>query len=120
MKHGTLGQRLLALRKYKNLSLAELAEMINISSSNINRYERDMSRPTTEYIKKLCEFYHVSADYLLFGVPTKEFTEAGFWINDPKLKEMVSRLTNFMESDEPHIRSWAIVQFERAFPKDKG
>ena len=113
----TLGSRLYALRKYRGLSLQELAEATGISRSNLNRYEHDASKPTTEYLKLLCKFYRVSSDYLLFGMQEDAEQREGWDKFDPQLKGMVERLADFMNSSEPHKRSWAIVQFDRAFRK---
>lgn len=111
----TLGQRLHFLRKYHNISLQELSDATGISRSNLNRYERDASRPTTEFLKVLCEYYRVSSDYLLFGARLEELEKQGWTRLDPELKEMVDRLTAMMTSENPHLRSWAIVQFQHAF-----
>lgn len=113
----TLGNRLYALRKYRGLSLQELAEATGISRSNLNRYEHDASKPTTEYLKLLCQFYRVSSDYLLFGMQDDSLKREGWDKLDPQLKGMVQRLAGFMNSSEPHKRSWAIVQFEQAFKR---
>ena len=115
MTESTLGQRLYALRKFRGLSLQELAEATGISRSNLNRYEHDASKPTTEYLKLLCQFYRVSSDYLLFGMQEDAAQREGWDRFDPQLKGMVQRLAAAMNSDEPHRRSWAIVQFEQAF-----
>lgn len=113
----TLGARLYSLRKYRNLSLQVLSDLTGISRSNLNRYEKDESKPTTEYFKTLCEFYQVSADYLLFGVQTEELQKEGWSSFDPQLKEMLGRIISLMSSHEPNVRSWAIVQFGNAFKK---
>lgn len=113
----TLGARLYALRKYRNLSLQALSDVTGISRSNLNRYEKDESKPTTEYFKTLCEYYQVSADYLLFGVQTETLQKEGWSSFDPQLKEMLGRIVSLMSSDEPNVRSWAIVQFGNAFKK---
>lgn len=118
MMESTLGSRLYALRKYRGLSLQELAEATGISRSNLNRYEHDASRPTTEYLKLLCNYYRVSSDYLLFGMQADAAKREGWDEFDPQLKGMVRRLAECMNSGEPHKRSWAIVQFERAFSAD--
>lgn len=115
MTESTLGNRLYALRKFRGLSLQELAEATGISRSNLNRYEHDVSKPTTEYLKLLCQFYRVSSDYLLFGMQAEDLREKGWERSDPQLKGMVRRLTEMMTSPNPHLRSWAIVQFARAF-----
>lgn len=112
----TLGARLYSLRKYRNLSL-QVLDLTGISRSNLNRYEKDESKPTTEYFKTLCEFYQVSADYLLFGVQTEELQKEGWSSFDPQLKEMLGRIISLMSSHEPNVRSWAIVQFGNAFKK---
>lgn len=113
--HSSLGQRLHDLRKYKCLSLQELSDLTGISRSNLNRYEHDASKPTTEYLKTLCRFYQVSSDYLIFGIQTEELKKEG-WANfDPELKAMVDCLVSIMTSKDPHIRSWAIIQFKQAF-----
>lgn len=111
----TLGHRLHSLRKYHNLSLQELSEITGISRSNLNRYERDESRPTTDFFRVLCEYYQVSSDYLLFGVQTEDLQKEGWSSFDPELKAMVNRLSFLMNDKNPHMRSWAIVQFANAF-----
>ena len=115
MVEATLGQRLYALRKYRDISLQELAAATGISRSNLNRYEHDASKPTTEFLKVLCQFYRVSSDYLLFGTQDSALRKEGWDAFDPQLKGMVKRLADYMNSSEPHRRSWAIVQFEQAF-----
>lgn len=111
----TIGKRLHDLRKYRNLSLQELSDLTGISRSNLNRYERDISKPTSEYLKILCEFYKVSADYLLFGLASDTLAKEGWSRFDPELREMVERLAALMTSESPHLRSWTIVQFAEAF-----
>ena len=117
MKQASLGDRLYALRQYKGLSLQELAKETGISRSNLNRYERDQSKPTTEFLKKLCKCYRVSSDYLLFGTQEEKLQWDEY---DPELKGMVRQLADFMSSGEPHRRSWAIVQFKQAFLRGTG
>lgn len=117
MTEASLGQRLYALRKYRNISLQELSEATGISRSNLNRYEHDDSKPTSEFLKILCRFYRVSSDYLLFGTQENALKNEGWDQFDPQLKNMVRRLAAYMNSNEPHKRSWAIVQFEQAFKR---
>jgi transcriptional regulator with XRE-family HTH domain len=115
----TIGQRLFSLRRYKNISLKELSEEVCISRSNLNRYERDLSQPTADYIKKLCEYYKVSADYILFGSREEDIKKAGWSIGDPEFMELIEKLYRLMNGENPHMRSWAIVQFSKAFPEEK-
>lgn len=57
--------RLLELRKEKNISQATLAKELAVSFSVICYWETNRSEPTAPNIFKLAQFFNVSADYLL-------------------------------------------------------
>lgn len=57
-------ERLKALRTKKGLSQAQLAKILNIDRSTVNKYESGQSRPI-RYINKLADLFGVSADYIL-------------------------------------------------------
>lgn len=61
------GQRLKALRREKNLSQQEVADLIGMHFTNISRYERGLARPNSETLKKLAEILSVSSGYLIEG-----------------------------------------------------
>ena len=63
----TIGQRVRALRKENNLTLKELSEKTDIVISNIGFIENDKNKPSVANILKLCNFFNVSADWLLTG-----------------------------------------------------
>lgn len=58
-------ERLLELRKEKNISQATLAKNIGVSYAVVCYWETDRSEPTAPNIVKLAEFFNVSCDYLL-------------------------------------------------------
>ena len=60
--------RLKALRDDKDLSQAEIATMLNTTQQQIYKYEKGIQEMSVSRIKILCEFYGVSADYIL-GLP---------------------------------------------------
>lgn len=60
-----LGQRLLELRKQNGLSQKVIAELLNVTRTQVSDVENGKSGTTLERFVQLCEFYHVSADYLL-------------------------------------------------------
>lgn len=60
-----LASKLKELRKLKGVSQEKLAEALNTSRSNISKYENGQLEPNIETLRKLCNFYEVSADYLL-------------------------------------------------------
>lgn len=63
----TLGQRLAALRKGKNLTQQQLGEQLNVSAQAISKWENDQAEPDVSTIIKLSEIYEISVSELLKG-----------------------------------------------------
>ena len=59
-------ERLASLRKEKNLTQKELAELTSVHVAQIRRYVSGTSQPTLDVIRKIAIALHVSADKLLF------------------------------------------------------
>lgn len=59
------GQRLKELREERGISQRELAEIIGISKGAVYYYESDGRAPDIVTLEKLCDYFEVSADYLL-------------------------------------------------------
>lgn len=59
------GENLKKARKKAKLSQEKVAEEINTSRSNISKYENETLEPNIETLKRLCELYEVSADYII-------------------------------------------------------
>lgn len=60
-------QRLRELRRQKNLSQAQLAKLAGVHSTHISRYERGLSRPTADTLKRVADGLGISGDYLMEG-----------------------------------------------------
>jgi len=58
-------ERLKETRKTLNLTQKQVAEGIDISERLYQKYEYGNTKPNFEYIIKLCNYFNVSADYLL-------------------------------------------------------
>jgi len=109
----TLGKRLACLRERSGINQQKLSDATGISRSNLSKYEQDKVKPTSDAIVSLCEFYDVSADWLLRGIePQTQKVEAIF---DPDLKDMIDVLKTLMESGDADLRGWAKIQFKNAF-----
>ena len=61
----TFGLKLLVLRRKRKLSQSEIAELLGVTATQISDMENGKSGTTLEKLVTLCEYYHVSADYLL-------------------------------------------------------
>lgn len=60
-----ISKRLVSLRKSKELTQAQLAEVIHYSDKVISKWERGESLPSIEAVKVLADFYQLSLDDLL-------------------------------------------------------
>ncbi len=58
-------QRLKEMRVEKGLTQMQLAQATHVSQTAISGYEIGRNRPTDEIIIVFCQYFHVSADYLL-------------------------------------------------------
>lgn len=58
-------QRIKELRVSRNLSLKEVAQIIDMSLMAYAHYEYGDRQPSIETIVKLCDLYDVPADYLI-------------------------------------------------------
>ena len=63
----TIGERLLKLRKERNLSQEELANILDVSRQTISKWETDQSTPDFDKIIPLCEYFGITSDELLTG-----------------------------------------------------
>lgn len=63
----TIGERLLNLRKEKNLSQEELANVLDVSRQTISKWETDQTTPDFDKIVPLCEYFGITSDELLSG-----------------------------------------------------
>jgi len=63
----TIGERLLKLRKEKNISQEDLANVLDISRQTVSKWETDQSLPDSDKIVPLCEYFGITTDELLTG-----------------------------------------------------
>jgi HTH-type transcriptional regulator, competence development regulator len=61
----TFGKRVRFLRKKRNMTQKDLADVFNLSESTIGMYERDEREPSFEFVRQLADFFNVTTDYLL-------------------------------------------------------
>ena len=63
------GERLRGLRKDRDITQGQLAEVIGVVPSAVGKYERiPQSYPSVEALIKIADYFNVSIDYLLKGV----------------------------------------------------
>lgn len=61
-------QKLRALRIDRDLSQSQIAELLGTSKNQVGKYERGEQEMPIRHLITLCNYYGVSADYVL-GIP---------------------------------------------------
>jgi len=60
-----LGRRLLELREKRKISQTAIAALLGVTRTQVSDIENGKSGTSLERFYQLCEYYKVSADYLL-------------------------------------------------------
>ena len=61
----TFPETLSVLRRERNISQRTAAAALNISQALLSHYENGAREPGLDFIRRACDYYGVSADYLL-------------------------------------------------------
>lgn len=75
-----IGENIKRLRREANMTQKELANKLDISVSNVTKYEKGQLEPSLTVIHKLCIIFNISADELL-NTYTKTTTLSDDFIN---------------------------------------
>jgi transcriptional regulator with XRE-family HTH domain len=102
-----LGKRIQELRKKANLSQTELAQKINISYTQMSRYEIKGVLPPADVLKKLADVFGVSVDYIVSGDSGEK---AQAMLKDTKLLSLFKAVEE-MSEDDKHIITELISTF---------
>ena len=61
----TIGDRLRALRDAHYLTQEQLSEALGVQRETVGQWERGVTPPSFSAIVKICDLYHVDADYIM-------------------------------------------------------
>ncbi len=67
------GIKIKEFRKEKNLTQNKLAEILNIASTMVSKYEKGEFIISTHALYDICRKYNISADYLLGKIDTPKY-----------------------------------------------
>lgn len=62
-----IGNRIVELRKTKNLSQQDLAEKLFVSDKTISSWEQNRTEPSLELIHKMSEIFSCNISFLVYG-----------------------------------------------------
>ena len=83
----SFSDKLKELRLRNNVSQKQIADGTGVAESQYQKYEYGKTKPNFEYIIKLCQFFNVSADYLLCLDPHEPAQPPADFAADELLKE---------------------------------
>lgn len=98
----SLAQKIVHLRKERNLTQKQLARIVGVHFSHMSRYERELSLPSIDVIKKLAQMFSVSADYLLFD-DSDEMIRAN--IADQELLQHFERIAQMSDREKAVVKA---------------
>lgn len=84
-----IGQRIRRQRKEKGLTMDQLAEMIDVSSSYMGHVERGTRAASVETLARLCKALELDMHYVVFGYSSGYNARKMALLHD--LKELVSK-----------------------------
>ena len=88
-----IGKKLKELRNIANISLRDLAEAVGISHNTLATYERNDVVPTIYNAVKICEYFEVPVEYLVYG---KKITTN---FNDAELLRLFQEIDDYERFD---------------------
>jgi len=96
----SFGKRLKEVRTSKKISQEELASRVSIHANHLSRYERDLSMPSIEVVKKIAEALEISIDALVFGEQKPDQI-----INDKELINLFRGIEQFSNEDKAIVKT---------------
>jgi transcriptional regulator with XRE-family HTH domain len=97
MEKNGFSERLRELRRQRNLSQAALGKIVGLHVIHIGRYERGISKPSADALKRLAEALGVTTDYLLEG---KANEVARAKLEDKDLLDMFREVEAFTDDEK--------------------
>jgi len=100
-----IGNRLKQLRRSKRMTQEELAKIVSVSASSIQKWEQDIADPNTGTLIKIAETFNCSLDYLFGFQDDKRTTETFVLLEkieslDKHQIEEVSRFVDFIRGSK--------------------
>ena len=93
-----LGNRIKLLRKEFNMTQTDLASRLNLTKSNISKYENGIVEPSLDILRSMSDLFEVSVDYLLGRTNVRNHPETFAAHTDEDMSdEAKAELENFKE-----------------------
>ena len=97
----TLGTRIIALRKEKDLSQTELANKVGVTYAQIGRYETKRVQPAADVLVKIADALDTTSDFLMNGSKNEKATAT---LNDNELLLQFKEVDKMEKEDKETIK----------------
>lgn len=101
-KKGLLGNRIVELRKAKNMSQSDLAKKIGLSYTQVGRYEIKGVQPPAEILKKMADTLDTTVDFIINGASDEKAKAS---LKDAELLNQFKAVEGMPEKDKSVIKS---------------
>lgn len=105
----SIGERIIELRKEKNMSQGDLAKALDISRQAVSKWENDQASPDTIKLIHLAEVLNTEVEYLATG--RKPVYEQPIVLNMVKKVDKV--VEKVVEVEKPVIKRVIRVKYQR-------
>jgi len=97
----SIGAQIQKLRKENGLSQAQLAEKIEISLTQLQRYENKGVQPPADILKKLADVFNTSIDFIVYGDSEQKAQQS---IKDNELLSQFKAVEQLNSTDKNTIK----------------
>jgi transcriptional regulator with XRE-family HTH domain len=106
----TFGMRLKYARHKKNLTLEQIAEIMEKAGRGvISQWERDVAKPKADQIPTLCEILDISSDWLLSGKEYYKQPNGTINITNEDFIEYLQFKTNKQSAEISQLKNIEVV-----------
>lgn len=88
MTERTFPETLSALRRERSISQRKAALDLNISQALLSHYENGVREPGLDFVRRVCDYYNVSADYMLCRTDNPDLAHSAVSAADAFLAEL--------------------------------
>ena len=105
----TIGKNIRKLRKERDMTQEKLAELLNVTSQAISKWENETGMPDISQIPALCHVFGVSSDVLL-GIDIEK--------NDEEIRRYLAEAQELGYQSRREARTALLREANKKFPRD--
>ena len=106
----SIGERIIELRKAKNMSQSDLAQAMDVSRQAVSKWENDQSSPDTIRLIRLADVLNTEVEYLATG-RTPGYEQPPVVLNVVKTEEKIVEVEKVIE--KPVVKKITRVKYLR-------